>query len=107
MRKKHPSPSIILLVFVVVILALRYLSNQAHRYHIEPAWISTECDIRLWSHVYHPHRLEIISSCLAVTGVLEKQIIEKDGDYHVRIRLDPQFRDLLNDRNYSAQFGTI
>jgi len=61
----------------------------------------------LWSHVYHSNRLEVKKQCAAVTGVIVKSLREPDGDLHVRVKLDSQFTQLLNDANRSAQGGNL
>jgi hypothetical protein len=69
--------------------------------------ITIKCDPTLWQHVYNPQRLQVIKPCMAVSGYIEKYRIEKDGDYHIQFRLDPQFSSLLNDKNMSAQNGDL
>ncbi|MGA3211624.1 MAG: hypothetical protein ABSD20_09980 [Terriglobales bacterium] len=66
---------------------------------------STSCDPGLWFHVYHAgfptakDRLKVIESCKTVTGILHFVDYDADGNTHLRLDPDPQFRDLLNDRN--------
>lgn len=70
--------------------------------------ISTEsCNKSLWDHVYNPQRLKIIDSCKTVTGVIDNIRVEKDGDYHIRLHLDPEFTDLINDANVNQQHGDL
>ncbi|MBU6415123.1 hypothetical protein KGQ34_02690 [Patescibacteria group bacterium] len=57
------------------------------------------CDAELWKYVYNPSRLEIKNPCIRVTGEIRSIRKEKDGDYHILIRLDPKFRHLLNKTN--------
>lgn len=62
----------------------------------------------LMKHVYHPDRLVEQKGCITVTGVIVKKLKEKDGDFHVRLKLDPgQDADLINDKNVSAQGGNL
>src|SRR3954453_14986849 len=65
--------------------------------------LSIFCDPSLWSHVYagdprrfsRPQdRLQIIQNCVSVTGTIESARPEKDGDFHIRLRLDPQYRSM-------------
>jgi hypothetical protein len=56
-------------------------------------------DQSLWNHVYNPSRLQIIDNCITVSGVIELKRIEPDGDYHIRLKLDPQFSRLINSAN--------
>ena len=62
----------------------------------------------LMKHVYNPDRLVEKKGCVTVTGVIKKKLKEKDGDFHVRLKLDPgQDADLINDKNQSAQGGFL
>jgi hypothetical protein len=42
-----------------------------------------------------------------VTGVIESKRVEKDGDYHIRVKLDPPFSNLINSANIKNQFGDL
>ena len=62
----------------------------------------------LMKHVYHPARLQEAKGCVTVTGVIMKKIKEGDGDFHVRLKLDPgQDADLINAKNKSVQHGFL
>ncbi|MFL6400226.1 MAG: hypothetical protein ACJ72J_11700, partial [Nitrososphaeraceae archaeon] len=50
-----------------------------------------KCDQSLWNHVYNPQRLQVVSPCKSVLGIIESKRAEKDGDYHIRVKLDPPF----------------
>ena len=64
--------------------------------------------VKLMKHVYHPTRLVEKKGCISVTGVIVKKLKEGDGDFHVRLRLDPgQDADLINDKNVSGQGGFL
>jgi hypothetical protein len=66
------------------------------------------CDDTLMKHVYHPDRLVTKKGCITVTGKITKKIIEKDGDIHIRLKLNPgQEADLINAKNKSAQGGAL
>jgi len=57
-------------------------------------------------HIYKPARLVEKKGCITVTGIIRKKLPEKDGDFHVRLELDPgQDEDLINDKNVSIQHG--
>ena len=58
-------------------------------------------------HVYNPYRLELRNPCMTVTGVIDRIKDEADGDYHVRLHLDPQFSGLINDANIRQQAGDL
>jgi hypothetical protein len=66
-----------------------------------------KCDKSLWNHVYNPQRLQVVSPCKSVLGVIESKRVEKDGDYHIRIKLDPSFSNLINSANIKNQFGDL
>lgn len=57
--------------------------------------------------VYHPYRLVIQNPWVSVTGTVSKVRHEQDGDYHVDVELDPQFKDLINQDNISQQNGAL
>jgi hypothetical protein len=59
------------------------------------------------SHVYNPYRLNIIESCVRASGVVENVFKEADGDYHLRLALDPQYSNLTNSANVDYQYGDL
>jgi hypothetical protein len=69
----------------------------------------TACDQLLWEHVYHgtfataKDRLKPIDNCKTVTGTLHFVRHEADGDTHLRLRVDAEFKNLLNDKNADEQ----
>jgi hypothetical protein len=66
-----------------------------------------QCDQSLWNHVYNPQRLQVVESCKTVTGIIESKRVEADGDYHIRLKLDPQYANLINQANVNAQLGDL
>jgi hypothetical protein len=68
---------------------------------------STECDQTLWNHVYNPTRLQVVDNCKSVTGIIESKRVEKDGDFHIRVKLDPPFSNMINSANIQNQFGDL
>ncbi len=60
-----------------------------------------------WQHVYHPDRLVVREQCKVVTGVIDSVRSEPDGDFHVRLALDPGQENLLNEKNMSVQHGDL
>ena len=81
-----------------------------------PHALSIFCDHSLWNHVYagdprrfsRPQdRLQVIQDCVSVTGTIESARPEKDGDFHIRLRLDPQYSSMLNAKNGSGQHGAL
>jgi hypothetical protein len=72
-----------------------------------PQATAMQCDQNLWQYVYNPARLQVLSPCLSVTGVVDEVRNEADGDFHIRFHLDPQFASLLNQANMSSQQGDL
>jgi len=63
------------------------------------------------AHVYSPDRLSLLVACVAVTGTIQSETPEADGDFHVRLRLDPDQtcagQPCLNAGNISEQAGDL
>ena len=53
------------------------------------------------SHVYNAYRLNVIRACITASGIVDRVLQEADGDYHVRLALDPQYSNLTNGRQNS------
>lgn len=77
---------------------------------------SLGCHDGLWKHVYNPERLRVVDPCATVTGTIVdathgKRKVgvrrEADGDTHGWLRLDPQYRDLVNDGNRTHEEGNL
>jgi hypothetical protein len=67
-----------------------------------------QCDQSLWNHVYHPARLQVVNQCMEVKGTIRDMRVEKDGDYHIQLTLDPgQPTSLVNSRNKQVQHGCL
>jgi hypothetical protein len=66
-----------------------------------------KCDQSLWNHVYHPERLQIVDKCKTISGIIESKKPEADGDFHMRLKLDPQFSNLINVANVNGQLGDM
>ncbi len=66
-----------------------------------------QCDETLWNHVYNPTRLQIVDRCKTVTGTIESIRVENDGDFHIRLRADPQFANMINSANINGQFRDL
>jgi uncharacterized protein YgiM (DUF1202 family) len=74
------------------------------------------CGDGLWQHVYHPYRLLVMNECVTVSGTIVDATKgrnsdgvrhEADGDTHGWLQLDPQFANLLNSGNTSAENGNL
>jgi len=74
------------------------------------------CHGTLWNHVYHPARLIVKNACVTATGTIVDATAgrradgvrhEADGDTHGWLKVDPQFKDMLNAGNTSAEGGNL
>lgn len=72
-----------------------------------PQTVAPQCDPSLWEYVYNPARLQVLNSCISVTGTVDEVRKEADGDYHIRFRVDQEFESLLNEKNISRQHGDL
>ena len=63
------------------------------------------------AHVYSPDRLRLLAACVTVTGTIQSETPQADGDFHVRLRLDPgqtcAGQPCLNGGNTSEQAGDL
>jgi hypothetical protein len=66
-----------------------------------------KCDESLWDHVYNPSRLQVVDSCITITGTIDSIRAEKDGDLHIRLSVDSQYSHLINQANKDNQFGDL
>jgi len=57
------------------------------------------------SHVYHPDRLQVVQPCIAASGTIDFERHEADGDYHIGLKLDPQYAGLVNSCNATCLGG--
>jgi hypothetical protein len=69
--------------------------------------VANQCDESLWQHVYKPQRLKIVDDCKTVIGIIEAIRPEDDGDYHILVKLDWQYADLVNEENVQNQHGDL
>jgi uncharacterized protein YgiM (DUF1202 family) len=81
-----------------------------------PTAAATGCDTTLWDHVYNPQRLIVQQKCTSVTGTIVDATNgkrrdgvrkEADGDTHGWLKVDPQFKNLLNAGNMSDEGGNL
>ena len=57
--------------------------------------------------VRDPGRLRVLRRCVTATGVIRFAQYEKDGDVHISLALDREYRYLLNDGNRRKHDGTL
>ena len=104
---KKQKLSLITLITLLGGFGSYYAIKQLHRSTAIRVVHFQGCDTSLWQHIYHSQRLRVIESCTQVSGVLETVLKEKDGDYHLRLKLDNQYLNLLNEKNISDQHGDL
>jgi hypothetical protein len=68
---------------------------------------SVQCDQTLWNHVYNPARLQVVEPCKIVTGTIDTIRAEQDGDFHIRLKVDPRFTSMINSANVDSQFRDL
>jgi len=80
---------------------------------------TTGCGKTIASHVYKPQRLHVFSNCIAVTGTIVDATApqsthrtdgvrkEGDGDTHGWLRLDQEWKGLLNTGNMTDEDGNL
>lgn len=66
-----------------------------------------QCDPTLWDHVYHPQRLNILEMCTQVSGTIKELTPQPNGDYQIRLALDPNYKFMVNQANVDQQHGNI
>lgn len=47
------------------------------------------CNDSLWNHVFYKDRLKVKIPCTYITGHVVSILRAPDGDYHIRVKLDP------------------
>ncbi len=58
-------------------------------------------------HVYNPGMLIVLDPCKTVSGTVVKIIKEADGDTHIRLKVDAQYADTINQANVNGQGGNL
>lgn len=66
------------------------------------------------AHIYHPARLKLLAGCQEVklSGIIHSSKAEPDGDFHVRLIVDPAVKDphggsWINMENQRSQGGAL
>lgn len=79
------------------------------------SFLGPQCDQTLWTHVYHPSRLNQ-QGCITVTGTIVDATHgrrrdgvrhEADGDTHGWLKPDPQYAHLLDEGNKRYEGGNL
>ncbi len=76
-----------------------------------PSPSGAQCKGDPHAHVWSPDRLVLLAACVRVTGTIDEESPQPDGDYHVRLRLDPgqecSGQSCTNGRNLSQLAGDL
>ena len=59
------------------------------------------------ANVYHPYRLQVVAACSTVSGMVESVRHEDDGDYHIDLALNSQYKGMLDAGNVTYQHGWL
>lgn len=100
-----------IIVFLGVLAAISYV--KARITTPQQGKQGPSCDMSLWAHVYHGRflsaedRLQVINPCLTITGTIVHARPEADGDWHIQLDLDSEYRSLLNQANLEKQQGYL
>jgi len=78
---------------------------------VSPSPSSLTCVGDPRAHVYSPDRLQLLATCIELTGTIDSETVQADGDYHVRLRLDPgqtcAGQPCIDAKNVSDQAGDL
>lgn len=105
-RRALTSIAVLLILLAVMFLFIYAIKNTSRDTAKDQVPLSN-CDSKLWEHVYHKYRLKVIEECKTVTGTIEKIRKENDGDLHILLKLDDGQENLLNDGNIAKQHGDL
>lgn len=76
-----------------------------------PTVTTSQCSTDAYAHVYSPDRLQLLAACIKLTGTIDSETPQADGDYHVRLRIDPgqtcAGQPCLDPKNLSDQAGDL
>lgn len=97
----------VLLFITITAITCSHNSSKAQQVEEQRMNFTSDCDTTLWQHVYNPDRLEVVNSCLTVTGVIEETKADADGDQHMLLRLDKSFEQYVNERNIKKKNGCL
>ena len=59
------------------------------------------------ANVWSPGRLKVLNGCKTVSGRIVASDVQADGDGHYYMRVDKQYKGLLNKANWATYRGTL
>src|SRR2546425_8481044 len=97
------------ITIAVVVVGVTFGSYYYRLYRSSPGKTASTCSdpYSTASHIYNPDRLVVYKDCQTVSGIVDRVIVEADGDYHIRLGLDTAYQNLTNSVNNSDQYGDL
>jgi hypothetical protein len=101
--------ALVAIIIAVVAVGVAFGSYYYSLYKGSPQKTAPTCSdpYSAGSHIYNPDRLVVYKDCQTVSGIVDRVIVEADGDYHVRLGLDTAYQNLTNSVNDSDQYGDL
>ena len=107
----RPNPRLVAIVAIIMatVVGVTFGSYYYGLFRTSPQKTASTCSdpYSTANHIYSPDRLVVYKDCQTVSGIVDRVIVEVDGDYHVRLGLDTPYRNLTNSANNSAQYGDL
>src|SRR5712692_11545108 len=99
---------IVAIILATVVAGVTFGTYYYGLYRASPQRTAPACDpYSTRSHIYSPDRLVVYKDCQTVSGIVDRVIVEADGDYHIRLGLDTPYRNLTNSVNDRDQYGDL
>jgi hypothetical protein len=101
--------AIVAITIAVVVVGVTFGNYYYSLYRSAPQKTAPVCSdpYSTESHIYNPDRLVVYKDCQTVSGIVDRVIVEADGDYHIRLGLDTAYQNLTNSVNNSDQYGDL
>jgi hypothetical protein len=101
--------AIVTITVALVVVGVAFGSYYYGLYRSSPRKTASTCSdpFSTESHIYSPDRLAVYKDCQTVSGIVDRVIVEADGDYHIRLGLDTLYQNLTNSVNNSDQYGDL
>jgi hypothetical protein len=101
--------AIVAITIATVVVGVTFGSYYYGLYRGSPQKTAFTCNdpYSTQSHIYNPDRLVVYKDCQSVSGIVDRVIVEADGDFHIRLGLDAPYQNLTNSVNDSDQYGDL
>ena len=109
MRATPRLVAIVAITIATVVVGVTLGSYYYGLYRSSPQKTASNCGdpYSTENHIYNPDRLVVYKDCQTVSGIVDRVIVEADGDYHIRLGLDTAYQNLTNNVNNSDQYGDL